>query len=229
MVVPVQTPAMAEALAGYPPPYRFTANVGWFPATGDAGAVADALQRNVTAFRGRALLAVMTAEYTAIRYGPSSALAMDDEGRPYRYRELAWLGINPVGLRQQIRFGQLWVDAPTPLPLALGDSYGFPKARASVAIGGHRASVGTAPGPRVALAWRRVCGIPATLVRLSPGAMVSFASTGVHATMGVTSARSAALVRVTEWATSLAEVDLRPIGWGIMLGDAEIHLGAPSS
>ncbi|MSQ10197.1 MAG: hypothetical protein EXR52_04245 [Dehalococcoidia bacterium] len=227
MVVPIQTPAMAEALAAYPPPYRFTANVGWFPATGDAGVVAAALERNVVAFRGRALLAVIAAEYTAIRCGPGSALAIDGEGRPYRYREVAWLGINPFGVRQQIRFGQLCVDAPTPLPMALGDSYGFPKASASVAIGGRSASAGTAPGPRVALAWRRVCGIPATLVRLSPGAVVSFAKTGVLATMGVTSARSASVVRVTEWDTSLAGVDLRSIGWGVTLSDAEIHLGAP--
>lgn len=228
MVRPVPTPAMTAAFAAYPPPYRLTANLTWLPATGEAGAVGEALQRKVTAVRGRALVAVLAAGYTAIHYGPSGRLALHPSGVPYRYRELGWLGINPRGLRQQVRFGQLWVDAPTSLPIDLGDAYGFPKLRSPVAIDSSAAAACPGGAPAIDVAWRKVCPLPSLLVRLTPAGALSFAASDLTATIGVVSARHAALVRVTQWQSALAGLDLQPMGWGVALQDAVIHLGAPA-
>lgn len=227
MVLPRRSPAMVEAFAAYPPPYRFTAHLTWLPATGDAAAVSEALGRKATAFRGRALAAVLVADYTAIHYGPHGRLALDNAGLPYRYREIGWLGVNPQGLRPQVRFGTLWVDAPTSLPIDLGDSYGFPKLSAPVVIDGSSATAGPLTDPAIDVAWRRVCWMPAGLVRLTPAEALSFATTDVAAIIGVMSSERAALVRVAKWHTTLAGLGLRPLGWGVTLQNAVIHLGAP--
>jgi len=226
MVRPVQTPAVSAAIAAFPPPYRFTANVTWLPATGNGAAMAAALDGGATRVGGRALAAVMCAVYTAIHYGPKGLLALDDAGRPYRYREVAWLGLRPFGLRQRLRFGRLWVDAPTSLPVDLGDTYGFPKVAAAVRADEAGMTADDGLTPRISAAWRRLVGLPAGVMRLSPGGVVSSAL-GVTAGLGVVSAGGAELVRVTGWQYPAGDLDLRPLGWGLALRDAQIYLGAP--
>ncbi len=222
------TDSQTALLAAYPPPYLLTGDLLWCsatvpatPHTGQEGAQ-----------RGRALGCVLAADYHRITTGPGRTLVTTPDGLPYRYREVAWAEATGVRLAPPLQFGRLWVDAPTPLPIELGDVYGFPKQAARVAFSLSRShlsvSAGGAGAPAIAIETSGGLPLPGWLARLTPSVRAAFPATGLRATLAVVAAGSVRLQRVRRWQCTPPECpELRPLGWGLLLRDATVYLGAP--
>ncbi|GEM_PF-5908148 len=218
-------PQTALLAAAYPPPYLLTGDLLWCPVTVPAGSPPRAP-------RGRALGGVLAADYHSIRTGPQRTLVTVSGGRPYRYREVAWAEATGVGLPLPLQFGRLWVDAPTMLPIELGDVYGFPKQMSSVAFSLHgphlSVSAGGGGSPAMVIETGGRLPLPGWLARLTPSVRAAFPSTGLRATLAVVAARSVQLQHVRRWECTPPECpELRPLGWGLLLRGATVFLGAP--
>lgn len=225
-VVP-PSPQVAAALAAYPPPYRLTGTLACVPAWADATAVAAATGVPPAAAGGRTLVVVLLAAYTHISAGPQHLRADLADGRPYGYREVAWLAPAGWGLTPRVAFGRLWADAPDALPIDLAQVYGFPKVAGTVgfALEGRTLAV-DASGVRVGL--QTGLPLPSWLALLSPALRGVFPATGRTARLALVRAGRVRLASVTAWdAPALVALDAHPLGWGILFTDATIHVGPP--
>jgi hypothetical protein len=229
-VLPPLSPTVAAALAAYPPPYSLTGDVACFPTTANAGAVEAVTGARPLALGGRCLVVMLAASYATIRHGRQQSVVTDADGEPYRYRELGWLALGSLGLTPQVRFGPLWVDAPSPLPIDLGGAYGFSKAAGAVGVNtgpdGLTHIAGLASGLRIEA--RRFAPLPGWLAHLTPSLRGRFAGTGLSARLAVIAAAGAGLLKVQRWdAPELAPLGVRAWGWGLLLTNASIFVGPP--
>lgn len=226
--------ALRTALARYPPPYRLTCDVAMFPiVVGEAQAEYWA-GTPVVGLLGRTLLVLVAARYLSAEYGAGRTPMRFHEEHPDLYREVSCVLLSGVWPGFSFAFPRLWVDTPSPLPMELGWSYGFPKVPAAIGFqqegNAVRVTVSDERGAVLSVGSRKGVELPPQLATgLAFGEGV-FPRTGLRAKMRLEGGQRAQVLRVQEWdLPRLARWGLagRPVG-GLWLEKVTLVLEAPS-
>ena len=165
----------------------FRSTLACVPAWANTAAVSAATGVGAPSVGGRTLVVVLLAAYTHISAGPQHLRANLADGRPYGYREVAWLAPAGWGITPPIAFGRLWADAPDTLPIDLAQPYGFPKLWGEVGfeLTGRTLAVDS-PALRVEL--HAGLALPSWLTHLSPTLRGVFPTTGRTARLALVQA-----------------------------------------